>query len=172
MLNELENYFNSFSLSSAPDLGLPLQAGQIGNPGRSQVGLAWSAIGQDQVLISPLHMAKLFIPFANNGYAPEVTLMIDDYGYEMDQVISEETAESLQGALRKVVTDGTGRQVDLDGINIYGKTGTAEITGRDPHAWFAGFIEDFQDRDLAFALLVEEGGVGGRVAAPLVREFF
>ncbi len=169
---ELENYFNSFSLSSAPDLGLPLQAGQIGNPGRSQVGLAWSAIGQDQVLISPLHMAKLFIPFANNGYAPEVTLMIDDYGYEMDQVISEETAESLQGALRKVVTDGTGRQVDLDGINIYGKTGTAEITGRDPHAWFAGFIEDFQDRDLAFALLVEEGGVGGRVAAPLVREFF
>lgn len=169
---KLENYFSRLSLSSTPDLGLPLQPGQIGNPGRSRVALAWSAIGQDQVLITPLHMAKLFTPFANNGYAPEVSLQIDDYGHQMEQVLSEETANNLRQSLRKVVTEGTGQSLNLDGFNIYGKTGTAEITGRDPHAWFAGFIEDFQDRDFAFALLVEEGGVGGRVAAPLVREFF
>ncbi len=168
----LEDYFNALSLSLTPDLGLPLQAGQIGNPGRSQVGLAWSAIGQDQVLITPLHMAKLFTPFANNGYAPEVSLQIDDYGYQQEQVLAEETVNSLRESLRKVVTEGTGQSLNLDNYNIYGKTGTAEITGRDPHAWFGGFIEDFQYRDLAFALLVEEGGVGGRVAAPLVREFF
>lgn len=168
----LENYFNRLGLSSSPDLGLPLQAGQIGNPGRSQVGLAWSAIGQDQVLMTPLHMAKMFTPFANQGYIPEIILNLQNDSDEKEQVLSEETVNNLRAALRKVVTEGTGQAVNLEGFNIYGKTGTAEIAGRNPHAWFAGFIEDFQDRDLAFALLVEEGGVGGRVAAPLVRDFF
>lgn len=168
----LENYFNRLGLSSSPDLGLPLQAGQIGNPDRSQVGLAWSAIGQDQVLMTPLHMAKLFTPFANQGYAPEISLQIQDYSNEQEQVLSEETVGDLRIALRKVVTDGTGQTVNLEGYDIFGKTGTAEISGEKSHAWFAGFIEDFQDRDLAFSLLVEEGGVGGRVAAPLVKEFF
>ena len=170
--DNLQNYFNRLGLSSTPDLGLPLQAGQIGSPGRSQVALAWSAIGQDQVLMTPLHMAKLFTPFVNQGYVPEINLQLQNYSDDQEQVLSEETVNNLRSALRKVVTEGTGQAVNLEGYNIYGKTGTAEISGRDPHAWFAGFIEDFQDRDLVFALLVEEGGVGGRVAAPLVREFF
>lgn len=168
----LEDYFNRLGLSSSPELGLPLQASQLGNPGRNQVALAWSAIGQDQVLMTPLHMAKMFTPFANQGYIPEISLQLKDYSDKQEQVLSEETVNNLRTALKKVVTEGTGQAVNIEGYNIYGKTGTAEIAGRDPHAWFAGFIEDFQNRDLAFALLVEEGGVGGRVAAPIVREFF
>jgi cell division protein FtsI/penicillin-binding protein 2 len=52
---------------------------------------------------------------------------------------------------------------------VAGKTGTAEVGGPDPnltHAWFIGFRGP-----LAFAVLVEEGGVGGRVAAPLASRF-
>jgi len=42
--------------------------------------------------MTPLHMAKLFTPFANDGYTPEVSLQIDDYGHEMEQVLSEDTS--------------------------------------------------------------------------------
>ena len=68
--------------------------------------------------------------------------------------------------MREVVTEGTAATADLPG-KVGGKTGTAEFGTGDPlptHAWFIGFRGD-----LAFAVVVEDGGVGGRVAAPARR---
>jgi cell division protein FtsI/penicillin-binding protein 2 len=71
--------------------------------------------------------------------------------------------------MRAVVTEGTATVLrDVPGEPVSGKTGTAEFGPEVPprtHAWFTGF-----SGDLAFAVLVEDGGFGGRVAAPLAGE--
>ena len=67
------------------------------------------------------------------------------------------------------MTDGTGTAAAVAGQPIAGKTGTAEFGTDTPprtHAWFIGFRDD-----LAFAVVVEGGGVGGRVAAPIAHTF-
>ena len=78
-------------------------------------------------------------------------------------------APTLRELMRLVVTSGTGTAANVAGAPVYGKTGTAEFGTRQPpqtHAWFVGFRSD-----LAFAVLVEGGGFGGEVAAPLAARF-
>ena len=76
----------------------------------------------------------------------------------------------LQGLMRRVVTNGTGRAMaGIPGGDVHGKTGTAEFGTESPprsHAWFTGY-----QGDIAFAVLVEDGGFGGAVAAPLAAQF-
>jgi cell division protein FtsI/penicillin-binding protein 2/cell division protein FtsW (lipid II flippase) len=77
-------------------------------------------------------------------------------------------AESLRHDMRAVVTSGTGRSLASHPVAIAGKTGTAELDQGRSHAWFVGFAPygDAPPR-IAFAVVVENGGYGGRVAAPL-----
>jgi cell division protein FtsI/penicillin-binding protein 2 len=75
------------------------------------------------------------------------------------------TAQTLLGLMGRVVTEGSGQEAAVTGGEIAGKTGTAEFGGGNPlptHAWFIGIRGDN-----AVAVLVEGGGVGGRVAAPI-----
>jgi cell division protein FtsI/penicillin-binding protein 2 len=75
----------------------------------------------------------------------------------------------LRVLMRSVVTSGTGTAANVPGTIVSGKTGTAEFGSATPpqtHAWFIGFRGG-----LAFAVIVEGGGVGGRVAAPLAAKF-
>jgi cell division protein FtsI/penicillin-binding protein 2 len=75
------------------------------------------------------------------------------------------TAQTLLGLMRRVVSEGSGQEAAITGVEVAGKTGTAEFGEGDPlptHAWFIGIRGDN-----AVAVLVEGGGVGGRVAAPI-----
>lgn len=169
---KLEEYFNKFRLGETYRLGLPMSASQVGTPARSRVALAWSAIGQDQVLLTPLHMAQIFGVFANGGYLPPLHLVKGEGEQtEEEPVLKPETVEMLNSMLADVVREGTGTQARVEGLTVYGKTGTAEVVGRGTHAWFAGHTTLSSEEKIAFALLVEEGGVGGQSAAPLIREF-
>ena len=79
------------------------------------------------------------------------------------------TVAVLADLMREVVRTGTGTSAAVPGQDIAGKTGTAEFGNADPpdtHAWFIGFRGS-----LAFAVLVEGGGVGGQVAAPIAARF-
>ena len=147
---------------------------------------AQSAIGQRDVRVSPLQMASIAATIANGGrrmapfVAQEVvsdkgTVVKRFEGEDFGQVIPEQVAGDLRDMMRQVVESGTGVNAKIPGLEVAGKTGTAQhAEGRDPHAWFIGFTES-GDRQIAVAVVVERGGnagseaTGGHVAAPIAK---
>ena len=127
---------------------------------------AAQAIGQGRVLVSPLAVAVGAASVAS-GRTTAPRLLADEPAAGPGAVLPE--AEALRALQRLVVTEGTGTALrDVPGEPVVGKTGTAEYGTAVPprtHAWFAG-----SSGDLAFAVLVEDGGFGGAVAAPLAAD--
>jgi penicillin-binding protein 2 len=84
------------------------------------------------------------------------------------------TLAAVRDGLERVVQDRHGtayKTVRLPNVSIAGKTGTAEVGGRLPdHAWFAGYVPADEPR-VAFAVVIEHGGSGGKVAGPVARDF-
>jgi penicillin-binding protein A len=148
---------------------------------------AQSAIGQRDVRVSPLQMASVAATIANGGrrmgpfVAQEVvsdrgSVVKRFEGEDFGQAIPERVAGNLQEMMLGVVESGTGTAAQIDGLQVAGKTGTAQhATGKAPHAWFIGFTGS-GDRAIAVAVVVEEGGdvgseiTGGRTAAPIAKE--
>lgn len=142
--------------------------------------LAWSGVGQDKDIITPMQLCLLTAGIANSGTVLEPKLCLnvtDKDGSIKKELQSEEyktlfkgnEAEFLKEAMRLAVKSGTGKNAAVDGICICGKTGTAEVssTGKyRPHAWFTGFIED-AEHPYAITVIIENGGGGGTVAAPV-----
>jgi peptidoglycan glycosyltransferase len=96
-------------------------------------------------------------------------------GEDFGQAIPERVAGDLQDMMLRVVESGTGTAAQIPGLQVAGKTGTAQhAEGRDPHAWFIGFTSA-NNRSIAVAVVVEEGGdvgseiTGGRTAAPIAK---
>ncbi len=146
--------------------------------------LAWSAIGQGRVLATPLHMALIAAAVANGGVMNEPRLvksvttaqggsraLLSHAGGK--RVMDEAVADRLESEMIRVVKSGTGRRAALDnGYVVAGKTGSAEASNDktiDAHAWFVGYIVN-DNAPYAICVLVENGGSGGSVAAPLARK--
>jgi penicillin-binding protein A len=77
--------------------------------------------------------------------------------------------------MRQVVIAGTGRSLASHPVPIAGKTGTAEVNDKKSHSWFVGFAPydttpGNRPARIAFAVVVENAGYGGRIAAPLAGE--
>ena len=79
--------------------------------------------------------------------------------------LDEGVAGGLRTMMSAVVTQGTAAQAGLP-PETFGKTGTAEVAGAEDHAWFIGYRGS-----LAFAVFVQNGGAGGKVAAPIAARF-
>jgi len=80
-------------------------------------------------------------------------------------------AASLRRDMRNVVLSGTGRSLASHSVPIAGKTGTAEVDDQKSHSWFVGFAPYGPTPPrIAFAVIVENAGYGGRIAAPLAGE--
>lgn len=146
--------------------------------------VAQSAIGQRDVRVTPLQMAVLGGSIANGGQLmrPHVVGAVRDpdgaqlRGSDIGRwtgppggglPISPRTAEQLRGMMLEVVDSGTGTAAQIDGVEVGGKTGTAQ-TGDDPVAWFVGFAGE----EVAIAVVVPDAGgdaTGGAVAAPIAR---
>jgi len=132
------------------------------------VDRAAAAIGQGTVLASPLSMALVAAAVAGGTWRPPVLVPDEPSGAEPVSLPGP-TVTGLRQLMRAVVTEGSGTALRGLPGEPAGKTGTAEYGSDVPprtHAWFIGFRGD-----LAFAVLVEGGGVGGRVAAPLAADF-
>jgi peptidoglycan glycosyltransferase len=138
--------------------------------------LPFAAYGQGPVLISPFKMARVAAAIAAGGRMPEGRWVQDAGNSRTDapvEVLPTSQAAFIAGAMRRVVTEGTAR-VAMSGtpLSMAGKTGTAQLDEGMPHSWFTGFAPYDGDasRRVAFAVLVEHGGYGARVAAPIARE--
>lgn len=131
-----------------------------------------AAIGQGRVLASPLQMASVAAAVASGQWrAPALTIQPAPVDPATAAALPANVASTLRSFMRDVVAEpsGTGHAADIAGAPVSGKTGTAEFGSGNPpptHAWFIGFRGN-----LAFAVIVENGGVGGRVAAPLAARF-
>lgn len=173
---------------------LPEASGNITNPDNTSgeeepwFNAVQQAIGQGQTLITPLQAAVYIAAFGNGGtlYRPQlIDSIVNTAGentYEFQPVvngtlpISENTLNAVREGLLMVTTNKRGtayrtfRGVNYN-IRVYGKTGTAQNIGADPHAWFIGFTDQRREDkpDLAIAVLVENVGDGSEFAAPMFR---
>lgn len=149
--------------------------------------LAQSSIGQFEVRASPLQMAMVSAAIANGGtlMKPNLVARVRSADFqvvsapppvELSRPVSRQVADDLRTMMLAVVQNGTGTKAQIDGVDVAGKTGTAQSApGRPPHAWFTSFASG-RGGDVAVAVVVEDGGklgdeaFGGTVAAPIARK--
>jgi penicillin-binding protein A len=157
------------------------QRGHIIPATNGAVDVGRMAIGQDKLTVTPLQMAMVASAVANGGRLIKPHLgdrVVDRDGRtvdriepeEMSQVMSPDTASQVGAMMGQVVKEGTGTAAALEGIDVAGKTGTAEVDHGCPNQlWFIAFAP-VQDPRVAIAVTVEcGGGFGGTVAAPIAK---
>jgi penicillin-binding protein 2 len=161
------------------------------------VGGGWHAgetvnmsIGQGAVLVTPMQVARFMSALANGGvlWKPRLVQRItrrdkgvvwSDGGTVTGHVeLSPMVWAFLRQSLWAAVNDGgTGAAARIPGLDIAGKTGTAQTIAKsradkgEDHAWFASFAP-VRDPEVVVVVLVERGGKGGQVAAPIARKIF
>jgi cell division protein FtsI/penicillin-binding protein 2 len=136
--------------------------------------LPHAAYGQGDVVTTPLRMARVAAAIANGGLLRDPRLeraSVSDRARTDQRLLSPDAAKLLASSLREAVVSGTGRHLSAHQWRIAGKTGTAENHNAPSHAWFVGFAPyDHAEKTIAFAVLIENAGYGGAVAAPAAGE--
>jgi cell division protein FtsI/penicillin-binding protein 2 len=168
--NALADTSTMFGFGAGYKLALPTSGGTFPSPA-DDVEHAAAAIGQGRVTVSPLHLATVAGTVASGQWrAPTLVLQPPDPSAPTTVPAPPAAViDALRSMMTEVVTSGTGTAAAVRGQQIAGKTGTAEFGTNNPpttHAWFIGYRGN-----LAFAILVEGGGVGGQVAAPIAAQF-
>jgi peptidoglycan glycosyltransferase len=154
-------------------------------PKEDQAAVAMASIGQRSNQMTPLQMAMIAAGIANDGKVMKpylVNKITDSKGDsiqdaepdELSEAVSSETAGKLREMMVSVVNNGTANLAQIPGVEVAGKTGTAETTGNlPPHAWFISFAPA-NDPKVAVAIIVESGAAnvgaeatGGHTAAPI-----
>ncbi len=182
----LSEFARGFGLGSATGIDQVAEdTGQIVDPA-SDGDAVQQGIGQGDMLVTPLQVVRFTAALANGGtlYRPQVIERItsangvDVFTFTPETAgtlpVSNETLEAIAEGMRGVVRASIGTANDELGdlsIPIYGKTGTAENPLGDSHAWFTGYTDaDREDRpDIAITVIVENGGEGSEVGAPVFR---
>ncbi len=157
--------------------------GGVRSPTSRLVDIGRVGIGQEKLLVTPLQMAMVAAAVANHGtlMRPHIgDRVIDADGRTVErvapkrlsQVMSEQTAAQVGQMMQQVVKEGTGTAAALQGIDVAGKTGTAELNPqqRINQPWFIAFAPAGHPK-VAVAVTVERvvGGFGGVVAAPIAK---
>jgi peptidoglycan glycosyltransferase len=136
----------------------------------SDLEVGATAIGQGRLLMTPVRLAAVTQTIANDGQLIEPTLDPDEPS-EVREVTSQEVANTIEDLMVGVTAAGaTGENAAISGIDVAGKTGTAELgEGVPEHAWFTAFAPASKRPELAIAVMIAGGGSGGQVAAPVAK---
>jgi hypothetical protein len=140
---------------------------------------AVTAIGQGELLAAPLHMGLVTLSVLNEGDLP-LPYLVESIQRPTGRVLSDlpnrrlvrdlmepGTADQVRDMMVTVVEQGSGVAAAVSGLEVGGKTGTAQVgSDRPPHAWFTGFAQD-EERGVVIVVLVENGGEGSETAAPI-----
>lgn len=181
----LDQQAEAFGFGQSLQVPLPVTASRYPvDADDAQVGL--TGIGQFDVRVTPIQVAMIAAAIANDGQVmtPYLIETVRDKDLseidttrakEFNQAISPATAEELTAMMVAVVESGSGSQAALPGVQVAGKTGTAEYGENGAaHAWFTGFAPA-DEPTIAVAVVVESatddwtGETGGVVAAPIAR---
>ena len=147
-------------------------------------------IGQGYLLTTPLQMARVYMAIANGGYLykPYVVKEIKKLNkniitinpqIERHLVLDPRYLKWIKEGLLEAVRIGTGKLAFIPGLIVAGKTGTAQVISLsakkdkflEPHAWFVSYA-GYSQPEIVSAILIEHGGHGGSVAAPLARKLY
>jgi cell division protein FtsW (lipid II flippase) len=171
-------YFAQLARQIGPEAILEM-AGRLGisvapssSVQRLRATLPQAGYGQGDVLATPLRMARVAAALASDGVLREVRW--DGSSTEpakAEVLLPPDAANLLSRYMRDAVTSGTGRSLSTHPWRIAGKTGTAEVSGSASHAWFVGYAPfGPATKRIAFAVIIEHAGYGGRAAAPVAGE--
>ncbi|GAA1791811.1 MAG: penicillin-binding protein 2 [Actinobacteria bacterium] len=168
-------------------LNVPMRVTASSVPtGMNEPNTAQAAIGQYDVRTTPLQMAMVAAAIGNGGEVMSPYLVRRVLGSQLQTIdeaspkslgeaVSTSTARQLTTMMEAVVSQGTGRAAQIGGVQVAGKTGTAQHkVGAAPHAWFVSFAPA-SDPKVAVAVVVEDGGsagseaAGGSVAGPIAK---
>jgi cell division protein FtsI/penicillin-binding protein 2 len=166
----LRNAAAQLGLGARWDLGTDAFSGTV-SPAATPTELAAATFGQGSTAVSPLAMAGATAAVARGQFV-QPRLVVDPAPANPvadGPPLAKTSVTPLRTMMREVVTDGTG--TDLAGVPgkpVSGKTGTAEFKdgAAQTHAWFVGW-----QGDIAFAVMVEQGGAGAEAAVPIVDRF-
>lgn len=140
-----------------------------------------AAIGQGDLLVTPLQMARATAAIANGGVLlnPQLVAKITDHDgnvikefgprVENPQVASSDVIKIVQEGMRMAVTQGSARLLNDLPVAVAGKTGTAQFFGNQKtHAWFECYAP-YDNPQIAIVVLIEGGGGGNEVSAPVAK---
>ena len=175
----LNEYVQKFGVIDSIEFdGIDTSSGNYSDT-REPVFVGLGAIGQHKDQINPCAFMVFMGAIANGGkqvmpYLIEQVTADGEVTYKADitfgdQIMSEETAQTVHAYLRNNVAQKYGDD-NFPGLNVCAKTGTAEVGEEQrPNAMFAGFVED-SEYPLAFVVCVEDGGLGQDVGMPIIRD--
>ena len=178
-----------FGFGDKPGLELPVKQSLMPDPAEMTTWeTAWAGVGQPvgehaspagpQATV--LQMALVAAGIANDGTVMQPHLVgsiVSPLGEQLGTTRSfpyrtatdPATANQVTSVMQQVVTGGSGARARISGVAVAGKTGTAEVAkGKATNAWFIAFAPA-QNPTVAIAIMIEGGGVGGRVAAPTAK---
>lgn len=188
-VDRLKKYFNLFGLGSDTGIDLTSEAsGLVPDPTwkKQATGEDWyigdtyhEAIGQGDLLVTPIQMVTAVSAIANGGklYNPQIAKELRSSSGELiksfepklvrDNFISLSNIQTVQRGMRMAVTQGSARKLGELPFTSAGKTGTAQFFNNEKtHAWFECYAP-YEDPQIAIVVLVEGGGAGNEVAVPV-----
>jgi peptidoglycan glycosyltransferase len=144
---------------------------------------AWASVGQHLTTASPLHVAMITAAIANDGVMMEPKLIksimnVRQFEYKklksetIRRVVSSESAKTLREMMEMTVKSGTATRAAIKGYTVGGKTGSAQVSENSStrtHAWFTGYVYS-DEHPLCIVVMIELGGSGGSVAAPIAQK--